>query len=156
MKRWHFCLLFSSPNNQPESQMSFHPLNHRPMQNAANQTAWFLCLEFWVLVQSFPLAHGYLSFFSICRLPGWWQMPTVAPQVQAELSLSLKCCNHNWTLSVFPPLKGPLQKEPWLRIQEEGTPPDSDTIPTSTVSQRANRTPSRCSKRLNHISLDFL
>lgn len=112
MKRWHFCLLFSSLSNQPERQMSSHPLNHRSAEEANIQTAWFLCLEFWVLVQLFLLAQGHLLFFCTCKIPGLWQMPVEAPQIQAELLLSLKHCNHNRTLSLFPPLKGPLKKEP--------------------------------------------
>ena len=45
------------------------------------------------------------------------QMPEVLPQIQAKLSLYLKCCNHNRTLTLFPPLKGPLKKE----LQAQGT-----------------------------------
>lgn len=64
---------YSSPSNQPRSQMSSQPLNHRSIQGAGIQTAWVLCLEIWVLVQPLLLAQGYLLFSPPvgCLAYGW-------------------------------------------------------------------------------------
>ena len=69
LHRWHFCLQFTSPNNQPESIMSSISLKHKSMGEADIQTPWLLCLECWVLAQPFLLTQGCLLFFFTCRIP---------------------------------------------------------------------------------------